>query len=422
MLCLDEADGSLQWQLVVPRTPGDDIYLDWPRMCICSPPTVERDRVYTMTNQFELVCLDLDGQADGNQGPFQEEGRHMTPADEPPHDITEIDADILWMLDLPDDVGTYPHDSAHTSILLDGDYLFLNTCNGVDNTHRMIRRPDAPSLIVVDKASGHLVAQDQERIGPRIFHSTWSSPAMGTVNGRKLVFFCGGDGVCYAFAVPAEGSTGGDAVARLERVWRFDCDPASPKENVHQYHRNRSVSPSNVKSMPVFHNQRLYVTVGGDIWWGKNEAWLKCIDATQTGDVTDTAEIWSYPLERHVCSTPSIVDGLVFVADYSGNLHCVDAETGTAYWTHDLGGRCFASTLVADGKVYIGTMLGNFWILSAQREKRVLHQTKFDAPIAATVTAANNVLYVNTLETLYAIHAGTQTRRTDVAVPSVVGD
>ena len=41
--------------------------------------------------------------------------------------------------------------------------------------------------------------------------------------------------------------------------------------------------------MPVFHNNRLYVAGGGDIWWGKNEAWLKCIDATRTGDITTKA-------------------------------------------------------------------------------------------------------------------------------------
>ncbi|MHC4363702.1 MAG: hypothetical protein ACYSTZ_12810 [Planctomycetota bacterium] len=56
----------------------------------------------------------------------------------------------------------------------------------------------------------------------------------------------------------------------------------------------------------MFHANRVYVTVGGDIWWGKNQAWLKCIDATKTGDITTYGEVWSYSLERHSCSTPSI--------------------------------------------------------------------------------------------------------------------
>jgi outer membrane protein assembly factor BamB len=155
--------------------------------------------------------------------------------------------------------------------------------------------------------------------------------------------------------------------------------------------------------MPVFYNNRLYVTVGGDIWWGKNEAWLKCIDATQTGDVTGSGEVWSYPLQRHCCSTPSVSNGLVFVADCGRMLHCVDAETGRPYWTHKLGGEVWGSTLVADGKVYVGSRRGDFWILAAEKEKRVLASVDLGAPTGSTPVAANGVLYVTTLERLYAV-------------------
>ena len=57
----------------------------------------------------------------------------------------------------------------------------------------------------MDKQTGKVVAQDAERIGPNIYHCTWSSPALGEVNGQRLVFFCGGDGVVYAFeALPQD--------------------------------------------------------------------------------------------------------------------------------------------------------------------------------------------------------------------------
>jgi outer membrane protein assembly factor BamB len=317
-------------------------------------------------------------------------------------EVTGIDADIVWLVDLRTAVGMYPHDSAHASLLMDGDYLYLNSCNGVDNSHVRIRAPDAPSLIVLDKHTGQVVAEDAERIGPRIFHSTWSSPAMGEVAGRRLVFFCGGDGVVYAFdALPPQSDV--RRPRTLERVWRFDCDPTAPKENVHQYHRNRRVSPSNIKSMPVFVAGRLYVTVGGDIWWGKHEAWLKCIDTTQSGEITETGEIWSYELARHCCATPAVFDGLVFVGDCRGQVHCVDARTGKPYWVHRMRREVWGSSLVADGKVYVGSRAGDFAILAAGREKRVLAETQFDGSIASTPVAANGVLYVATLKRLYAI-------------------
>ena len=404
LLCLNEADGSLCWQLVVPRIGGDN-YLDWPEISHCSPPTVEGDRVYTMTNRYEVVCLDLKGLADGNDGPYQDEGRHMAPKNAPAMDVAALDADIIWLTDLPTAVGMYPHDAAHSSILLDGPHLYVNTCNGVDNTHAVIRKPDAPSLIVLDKETGQVVAQDGEHIGPRIFHSTWSSPSFGDIDGRRLVFFGGGDGVCYAFEALAHDAKF-DTAQTLERVWRFDCDPAGPKENVSEYLKNLSEGPSNIKGMPVFYKNRVYVTVGGDIWWGKREASLRCLDATQTGDITESGQLWSYPVERHCSATPAIANGLVFVTDSGGNVHCVDAETGRGYWTHKLRGEIWGSTLVADGKVYVGSRGRAFSILAADKEKRELAAIALDAPMSTTPVAANGVVYFATQERLYAVAQG----------------
>ena len=424
LMCLNEADGSLAWQLVVPKLEGD-IYLDWPEAGICSAATVEGDRVYIVTNRDEVVCLDLRGMANGNNGPFRDEGRHMAPRDQPPMEIGPTDADILWLLDLRSAAGVRPHDSCHASILIDGPYLYLNTNNGLNSKHSAIEKPEAPCLIVVDKATGRLLAREREGISPRTFHSNWSSPAMGEVGGRRLVFFGGGDGVCYAFqpiqpkeesaATPLRADSPGKETAAgvslgkvdsLRCVWRLDCDPTAPKKDIHRYIGNHRESPSDIKGMPVFHNGRVYVTAGGDIWWGKNQAWLLCIDAGKTGDITGSGCLWSYPVERHCCSTPSIHAGLVYVADCGGKVHCVDAETGHPYWVHDAQGEMWASTLVADGKVFIGTRKGDFWILAAGKEKRVLSSVRLEDPVISTAVAANGTLYVGTMTRLYALQKG----------------
>ena len=64
LLCLDEKDGSLYWQLVVPKLIPD-LYRDWPRSGICSPATVEGDKVYIVSNRGEVMCLDLKCLANG---------------------------------------------------------------------------------------------------------------------------------------------------------------------------------------------------------------------------------------------------------------------------------------------------------------------------------------------------------------------
>lgn len=403
LVCLDEADGRLLWQLVVPKLQGD-IYLDWPQAGICSAATVEGDRVYAVTNRAEVVCLDLHGLANGNDGPYTDEGQHLVLPGEQPMEVGPLDADILWLFDMPSQAGMYPHDSAHSSILLQGDHLYLNTGNGLENTHQIIRKPDAPSLIVLDKHTGRLVAQDAERIGPRIFHSTWSSPALGVVNDQPLVFFAGGDGVVYAFHT-LRGPQAEAPPQQLQRVWRFDCDPTAPKENVHRYIRNRRESPSNIKSMPVYHDGRVYVTVGGDIWWGKHEAWLKCIDATQSGEITQSGLVWSYTLNRHCCATPAIYNGMAFVGDCGGVLHCVDLRDGQPLWTHDCRGEIWSSPLVADGRVYQGTRNGHWYVLAAQPQKQLLAEVDLDDSISGTPVAANGTLYVPAESRLYALRA-----------------
>jgi len=429
-VCLDEKTGHLLWQLVVPKR-DEDAYMDWPNMGMSSTATVEGDRVYLVDNRGAVVCLDAKGLANGNDGPFRDEAAYMTPpatAGSPPRQVIgaetrpetllppadgkllqpgPLDADILWKFDLVTDAGIWPHDAAHSSILIQGDYLYLNTANGVDNTHKRIRAPDAPSLIVLDKRTGRLLARDDERIGPNIFHNTWASPSMAEVNGRPLIFFCGGNGVVYGFKpVSAKPPTG--EVLKLEKVFQFDCDPTAPKTNVHKFNSNRRESPSNIFGLPVFLRDRLYVAGGGDLWWGKNEAWLKCIDATKTGDITTNGLVWSYPLEKHVMATPAVKDGLVFIADCGRTFHCVDAKTGLRLWTHEIKGEAWASPLVADGKVFLGTRSGSFYIFAASPEKKVLAELELGNPISATATAANGVLYVATMSDLFAVMAGVE--------------
>lgn len=401
LMCLDQKDGRLVWQFVSPKLE-DDPYLDWPKAGFASAPTIEGDRVYTLTNRGEIVCLDLNGMANGNDGPFKDEGRHMTPRGQPLMTPGPTDADIIWICDLVKEAGVHTHDQVHGSILLDGDLLYVNSCNGVDNTHRVIRSPDAPSLVVLDKHTGRIVAKDAEHIGPDIFHCQWSSPSLGTVNGRKLIFFGGDNGVCYAFdalaSVPPPGQ-----MADLHCVWRFDCDPSAPKQDIHKYMGNRKESPSVIFGMPVCQSGRVYLTCGGDLWWGKRKGWLKCIDATKAGDITSSGQIWSCAMRRETCSTPAVYDGLVYAADCGGNVYCVDAETGKPQWTYKANGPCWGSPLVADGKVCLGTRGGEFDVLAAGRTLREISSIELHDPISATTTAADGTLYVATMTRLYAI-------------------
>jgi outer membrane protein assembly factor BamB len=250
------------------------------------------------------------------------------------------------------------------------------------------------------------------------------------VDHRLNLFFAAGNGILYSFDVtknstefpPVENSKPRppafqDSYAILQtnlveltpppmllrHIFTFDFDPSAPKHDVHRYNSNRREGPCDFYAMPVFYRNRIYLAGGGDLWWGKNEAWLKCVDATKTGDVTTNALLWSYALQKHVMSTPAISNDLLFIADCGRMFHCLDAETGKPIWTHDIKGEAWASPLVADGKVYLGTRSGNFYIFAAQKEKTLLSEIELGEPVSATTMAANRALYVATMSRLYAL-------------------
>lgn len=394
-MCLDEKDGHLLWQLVVPKME-DDKYLDWPKQGMASEATVAGDRVYLVTNRGEVVCLDVHGMANGNDGPYQDEGKHLALRGELPMTTGPLDADIIWMLDMKEACGIWVHDGAHSSILIHGDQLYLNTGTGVDNTHRLIRRPDAPSLIVVDKRTGKYLARDDEHIGPNIFHATWSAPSFTEIDGKPMIFFCGGNGMTYAFD-PLESPSPSDEVVKLNKRWQYDIDPTAPKTQVHRFTENRQEGPSDIYGMPVIANGKLFIAGGGDVFWGKTQSWLKCVDPH------DGKEIWSSPLGQHTLTTAAVHDGLVYATDSDGGVHCIEEKTGAAVWTHEMNGSFWSSPMVADGKVYLGTRKGNFCVLAAGREKKVLCNLELKSPISATTTVANGVVYVTTMKQLWAL-------------------
>lgn len=401
LLCLNERDGALQWQLLSPKRE-EDPYLDWPKTGLCSPPTVEGNRVYVVNNRGEVVCLDVKGMADGNQGPFREESVAMVPAGKPAEPVTPLDADIIWKLNLTAEAGIWTHDGAHSGILILGDHLYLNTGTGVDNTHRKIRTPNAPCLVVVDKKTGRLLARDRVGAAPETFHCTWSPPTLARIKGRNQIIQAAGNGVVYGFE-PLGKTPPAGTVATLRNLWKYDFDPDAPRTEVHRFTTNRGEGPSNIYGMVVFLDGRCYVAGGGDLFWGKNQAWMKCFVPGAEGDLSRTATVWSTPLVKHTVSTPAIQGDLLFIADVGRQVHCLDRRTGAVHWSHEMKGDVWASPLIADGKVYIGSRRGDFMIFRASSAKEILANVDLKDPISATATAANETVYVATMRNLYAI-------------------
>ncbi len=406
LLCLDEKTGEFLWQLVIPKLASGKVN-DWESLGLLSSPTIEGDRVYIVSSRCEALCLDVNGMANGNDGPFKDEAHYVvkdvildrgkpTERPAPPIEPGPKDGDIIWRYDMIDELGVFPHNASDCAPLIIGDLVYVNTSNGQDWGHSNIPSPNSPSLIALDKHTGELKGEDDAHIGPHIFHGQWCSPSTGVVNGRQLIFLGGGNGLCYAFD-PKPVKEGDDSY--IKKVWWYDCNPPERKK----FKYPDAEGPSEINATPVFWKNRIYTAVGQDPEHGEGVGIITCIDATKTGDITQTGKIWSYDKIHRSLSTVSITpEGLLFVADFSGYLHCFDAETGKLYWTHDLKAHIWGSTLVADGKVYIGDEDGDLEVFEASKEKKLLSVTNLGAPVYSTPVAANGVLYVSSNTHLFA--------------------
>ncbi|MES2573086.1 MAG: PQQ-binding-like beta-propeller repeat protein [Verrucomicrobiota bacterium] len=67
LMTLNEYTGEFLWQLVVPKLASGKVN-DWEYLGLLSSPLVEGDKLYVVTSRCEVVCLDANGQANGNQG------------------------------------------------------------------------------------------------------------------------------------------------------------------------------------------------------------------------------------------------------------------------------------------------------------------------------------------------------------------
>lgn len=424
LLCFDEATGKFLWQHSNEKLPQGRV-VDWEQLGICSSPYVEGDRLWYVTNRDEITCLDLEGFLDDeNDGPFKEEPNN-----------NKDEADIIWKVDMMGKLGASPHNACSCSVTALGDILFVGTSNGVDEAHKVIAQPNAPSFLAMNKKTGEVLWTDKSP-GSNIMHGQWSSPACGILGGVEQAIFAGGDGWLYSFDPKGEGG-------KSKLLWKFDCNPKTSVYMLERATRNPIIAS------PVIYDGYVYLGVGEDPEHGEGNAHLWCIDPTKRGDVsptlvfnkkdpktpiaykrlqacdpkagdferdnTNSAMVWHYAgsdpkkfeetMHRTISST-TIKDGLLFISDESGLFHCLDAKTGKAHWTHDMLAASWSTPLIVGDHVYIADQDGDVTVFKVSKEKEQIAEQNMGIPIYNTPIVANGVLYIATFNTLFAIQEG----------------
>jgi outer membrane protein assembly factor BamB len=358
LMCFRESDGAFLWQHANQKLASGPAQ-DWPDIGACSSPLVESDRLYYVTNRCELVCLDTHGDGKGN-------------------------AKVVWKFDMIKQLGVWPRNQSNSSPVAFGDLVIAGTANGQDENRERVPAPKAPSMIAIDKKTGKLAWQVNS-VGDKILDGQWSSPAVATVGGAAQVVIGEGDGWVRSY----EALSG-------KKLWEFDTNP---KSSVWPKTRNEIIAT------PVIWQNKVYIANGQDPEAGAGPAHLYAIDATQRGDITTSGRLWDYDKVSRTISNVAIDNGLLFIADLAGFLHCLDVNTGKAYWTHDLLSKVWASPMVIAGKVYLGDEDGDVFVMEAAKEKKLIFQTSMGSNVYSTVVPADGTLFVTNRNQLFALAA-----------------
>jgi outer membrane protein assembly factor BamB len=370
LMAFKEDTGEFLWQHTHEKLTSGRAN-DWPYQGVASSPLVEGNKLYYVSNRGVVWCLDIKGFSDGNQGPVTNE-KLTGPRD----------ADAIWSFDMMEEVGSYPHNLSNSSPVSFGNLIFLSTSNGQDESHVNVPSPKAPALIAVDKVTGELAWEDNS-VGKNILHGQWSTPSVGAIGGVDQVVSAQGDGWVRGYEV----KTG-------KKLWEFDTNP---KDSVWPKTRNEVIGT------PVIYDNKVYIANGQDPEHGEGVGHMYAIDATKRGDITQSGLVWHYDKIRRSISTPGIYNDLVFISDFSGFLHCLDAKTGQAYWTHDVFAAVWGSAMVIDGKVYLGDEDGDVVVLEASKTKKVISEMNMGSAVYATAVPANGRLFLNNRNQMYAL-------------------
>jgi outer membrane protein assembly factor BamB len=349
-------DGQFLWQDVAPRIQRG--LREFLLPSTTSAPYVEGNRLYYVTAECQLRCLDAQGSR-------------------------------IWELDMCGRLGVFPHEATNSDVLPVGELLVVSTSNGLNEGHTLVPSPRAPSLIAVDKRSGEVVWR-AIGAGEHVLHGQWSSPVAANVNGRMQVLFGGGDGWLRAY----------DAASGRE-IWRFDGNPKDARWRP----RPGDLSRSFILASPVFAGGRVFIAMGQSPGHGNGPSVVHAISPNGQGDVTESRLLWTSREVGRVAGTPVEKDGLLYVGDVGGFVYCLDAETGALVCKHDTFAAIWACLLLAGDRLYVGNEDGVVTVLRAGRRKEVLAQIEMNAPLYSRPALIGDALYLATANRLYLIAA-----------------
>ena len=310
------------------------------------------------------------------------------------------DGKLLWDRSIGEEFAAFTtHGGRTMSPIIDGNLVIVSAAvsNWGANANRAHR------FIALDKRTGEIVWVASP--GGRPYDTAYALPMITTINGLRLLI-CGiGDGGVYAMK-PQTG----------EKVW----GTVIAKRAV-----NTGVAVSGSTVIVSHGDENLDVPELGMI---------AAIDGSQTGDIKTYK--WANKGEQYGFSSPVIDGNRVYEIENGSRLHAYDLQTGKPLWQQTLGTIQKAPLVLADGKLYVGTESGKFFIVRPAADKaEILSEVEMPPskddnagqsagipePIFGGAAISRGRIFFMSTGGIYAIGPKTATKPTGTAVEDSIG-
>ena len=237
------------------------------------------------------------------------------------------DGKPLWERSVGEEFAAFTtHGGRTMSPIIDGDLVIVSAA--ISSWGTQANR--AHRFIALDKRTGDIVWVASP--GGRPYDTAYAMPTLATINGLRLLIAGTGDGAVHALK-PQTG----------EKVWSYVAAKRAINTGV------------------VVRGTSVIVSHGDENLDSSELGMIGAIDGSQTGDIKTTK--WARKGDQFGFSSPVIDGKLVYQVENGSRLKAFDVETGTELWTQPLGTVQKAPLVFADGKLYVGTESGKFFIV-----------------------------------------------------------
>ncbi|HJT65410.1 MAG TPA: PQQ-binding-like beta-propeller repeat protein [Pyrinomonadaceae bacterium] len=285
------------------------------------------------------------------------------------------DGRVLWERSLAEDFGLLTtHGGRTVSPIIDGDLVIISGVTFQWGQHGR----GAHRFMAFDKKTGETVYVSAP--GGRPYDTTYAPPIIANVNGTRLLIQGSSDGFVHAIK-PQTG----------EPVWKIE------------------ISKRGLNTGVVVKGTTAILTHSEENLDSSEMGMMLAVDATAKGEIKKDQIKWSTYGWQGGFSSPVIDGDRMYQIDNGANLAAFDLNNGKQLWFKNLGTIQKASPVLADGKLYVGTESGRFYILKPSATGvEVLSDVQLgtDAlpdPVIGSAAVSNGRVYFASMSTLYCI-------------------